>query len=279
MARKTLPRKVAIGNEIVNNTIWGARISYKSNFMWLTNLLNKIPTVNATAPSMVNFTGEFAQLLPHQSRTGSNAGSSYIDDFESTQTGVDLRSPYSWFLASTPYDNANDALFPEAALSNDVNYGKNRSLLSWYYIDRLFTQRNSSFVPGYIKNDLDQLSSPYVREIPYTEVFPGRELNYGESSTIQTLNLSYYPKERGPYNLDAENLDPSGNLLNPEKRWGGIMRKIENTDFVTNNVEYIKFWLLDPFLDDDNPNKDGGDFYINLGELSEDILQGWSQEL
>ena len=157
---KNLTEKVAIGNEIVNNTIWGARLSYKNSFMWLTNLLNKIPTVNATAPSQVNFTGEFAQLLPHQSRTGSNAGSSYIDDFESTQTGVDLRSPYSWFLASTPYDNANDALFPEAALSNDVNYGKNRSLLSWYYIDRLFTQRNSSFVPGYIKNDLEQLSSP-----------------------------------------------------------------------------------------------------------------------
>lgn len=270
---KALTEKVSIGNEIVNNTIWGARVSYKSNFMWLTNLLNKIPTVNATAPSSVNINGEFAQLLPHQSRTGSNAGSSYIDDFESTQTGIDLRSPYSWFLASTPYDTGSGALFPESSLSNDVNYGKNRSLLAWYYIDRLFTQRNSSYVPGYIKNDLDQLSNPYVREIPYTEVFPGRELNYGEASTIQTLNLSYYPKERGPYNLDAENIDQSGNLLNPEKRWAGIMRKIDNTDFVTNNVEYIKFWLLDPFLDDENPNKDGGDFYINLGEISEDILK------
>lgn len=246
---KNITEKVAIGNEVVNNTIWGARVSYKSNFMWLTNLLNKIPTVNATAPSSVNINGEFAQLLPHQSRTGSNAGSSYIDDFESTQIGIDLRSPYSWFLASTPYDNSSSSLFPEAALSDDVSYGKNRSLLSWYYIDRLFTQRNSSFVPGYIKNDLDQLSNPYVREIPYTEVFPGRELNYGESSTIQTLNLSFYPNERGPYNLDAENIDADGNLLNPETRWGGIMRKIENTDFVTNNVEYIKFWLLDPFLE------------------------------
>jgi len=270
---KALTEKVSIGNEIVNNTIWGARVSYKSNFMWLTNWLNKIPTVNATAPSSINFNGEFAQLLPHQSRTGSNAGSSYIDDFESTQTGIDLRSPYSWFLASTPYDNSDDALFPEASLANNVDYGKNRSLLSWYYIDRLFTQRNSSYVPGYIKNDLDQLSNPYVREIPYTEVFPGRELNYGEASTIQTLNLSFYPNERGPYNLDAENIDPSGNLLNPEKRWGGIMRKIDNTDFVTNNVEYIKFWMLDPFLDEENPNRDGGDFYINLGEISEDILK------
>ncbi len=270
---KALTEKVSIGDELVNNTIWGANVSYNSNFMWLTNLLNKIPTVNATAPSSLNFTGEFAQLIPHQASTGSNAGSSYIDDFESTQSGIDLRSPYSWFLASTPYDGSANALFPEAALSDNIDYGKNRALLSWYYIDRLFTQRNSSYAPGYIKNDLDQLSNPYVREIPYSEVFPGRELNYGESSMIQTLNLSYYPSERGPYNLDAANIAPDGNLLNPEKRWGGIMRKLDNTNFESSNIEYIQFWLLDPFLDETADNKEGGDFYINLGEVSEDILK------
>ena len=270
---KALTEKVSIGDELVNNTIWGVNMAYNGKFMWLTNLLNKIPTVNATAPSTVSFTGEFAQLVPHQHRTGTNAGSSYIDDFESTQSGYDLRSPYAWFLASTPYDPAANALFPEAGLSNNVDYGKNRALLSWYYIDRLFTQRNSSYAPGYIKNDLDQLSNPYVREIPYSEVFPGRELNYGESSTIQTLNLSFYPKERGPYNLDADNVDSEGYLLNPEKRWGGIMRKLDNTNFEQSNVEYIQFWLLDPFLDPDNPNYEGGDLYINLGEVSEDILK------
>ena len=270
---KALTEKVSIGNELVKNTIWGVNVAYNGKFMWLTNLLNKIPTVNATAPSQVKFTGEFAQLIPHKANTGSNAGSSYIDDFESTQSGIDLRSPYSWFLASTPYDNSATGLFPEAGLSNDVAYGKNRALLAWYTIDRLFTQRNSSYVPGYIKNDLDQLSNPYVREIPYTEVFPGRELNYGESSTIQTLNLSFYPNERGPYNLDADNLDSEGKLLNPEKRWGGIMRKLDNTNFEQSNIEYIQFWLLDPFLDPNNNNRDGGDFYINLGEISEDILK------
>lgn len=270
---KSLTEKVPIGAELVNNTIWGANVSYSNNFMWLTNLLNKIPTVNATQPSSINFTGEFAQLIPHQASTGSNAGSSYIDDFESTQSGIDLRSPYSWFLASTPYDGSAGALFPEAALSNDVSYGKNRALLSWYYIDRLFTQRNSSYSPGYIKNDLDQLSNPYVREIPYSEVFPGRELNYGESSIIQTLNLSYYPTERGPYNLDAANIDADGNLLNPEKRWGGIMRKLDNTNFEASNIEYIQFWMLDPFLDPESDNKEGGDLYFNLGEVSEDILK------
>lgn len=270
---KALTEKVGIGNELVNNTIWGVNLDYNTKFMWLTNLLNKIPTVNATAPSTLKFQGEFAQLLPHRAKTGSNRGSSYIDDFESTQSGIDLRSPYAWFLASTPYDNSADALFPEAAKNNDIEYGKNRSLLAWYYIDRLFTQRNSTYVPGYIKNDYDQLSNPYVREVPYSEVFPGRELNYGESSSVQTLNLSFYPKERGPYNLDADNIDVDGYLLNPEKRWGGIMRKLDNTDFEQSNIEYIQFWMLDPFMDENNPNRDGGYLYFNLGEVSEDILK------
>lgn len=272
---KAIGDKVAIGSELVNNTIWGVNMNFNKNFMWLTNLLNKIPTVNAVQPSSISFKGEFAQLIPHQAKTGSNSGSSYIDDFESTQTGLDIRSPYSWSLASTPYDPAADALFPEAALTNDINYGKNRALISWYYVDRLFTQRNSSYAPGYIKNDLDALSYPYAREVAFSEVFPGRELNYGESSVVQTLNLSFYPRERGPYNLDADpsSIDQDGHLLNPEKRWGGIMRKIDNTNFEQSNIEYIQFWMLDPFMDENLDNRDGGSLYFNLGEVSEDILK------
>ena len=271
---KAIGDKVAIGSELVNNTIWGVNLSYNTQFMWLTNLLNKIPTVNAVAPSTLNFRGDFAQLLPHQAKTGSNSGSSYIDDFESTQSGIDMRSPYSWFLSSTPSDpNSESPLFPEATLNGDVAYGKNRALLSWYYVDRLFTQRNSSYAPGYIKNDLDALSYPYAREVAFSEVFPGRELNYGESSVIQTMNLSFYPRERGPYNLDGTNVDQDGYLLFPEKRWGGIMRKIENTNFEQSNIEYIQFWMLDPFMDPDLNNEDGGSLYFNLGEVSEDILK------
>ncbi len=272
-SEKALTEKVGIGDEVINNTIWGANLSYNTEFMWLTNLLNKIPTVNATQPSKFSLTGEFAQLVPHQQKSGSNKGSSYVDDFESSQTGVDLRSPYSWFLASTPYEQGSNALFPEAQLANNVDYGKNRALLAWYYIDRMFTQRNSTLAPGYIKSDLEQLSNPYVREVTSREIFPGRELNYGESSIIQTLNLSFYPTERGPYNLDASNIDENGNLLFPEKRWGGIMRKIDNTNFEQSNIEYLQFWMMNPFLDEKNPNYDGGDLYINFGELSEDILR------
>lgn len=272
-SEKALIEKVNIGDETVNNSMLGFNMAYNGEFMWLTNLLNKIPTVNATQPSRLSFTGEFAKLLPHSQKSGSNKGSSYIDDFESTQTGIDLRSPYSWFLASTPYESGPNALFPEAARSNDVAYGKNRALLNWYYIDRLFTQRNSSMCPGYIKSDLKQLSNPYVREVRVNEVFPGRELTYGESSTIQTLNLSYYPDERGPYNLDATDIDDQGKLLQPEKRWGGIMRRLDNTNFEQSNIEYVQFWLMSPFLDPEADNRDGGDLYLNFGEISEDILK------
>ena len=272
-SEKALTEKVNIGDEVINNTMWGVNLNFNKDFMWLTNILNKVPTINASAPSSFKLSAEFAQLVPHQQKSGSNRGSSFIDDFESTQTGVDLRNPYSWFLASTPYDSGADALFPEAALSNNVDYGKNRALLNWYYIDRIFTQRNSSSIPGYLKNDLKQLSNPYVREVNVNEIFRNRDVNYGESNTIQTLNLSFYPRERGPYNLDATNIDDEGNLLNPEKRWGGIMRKMDNTNFETSNVEYIQFWLLDPFLDPENPNTEGGDLYFNFGEISEDILK------
>ncbi|MDE5749973.1 MAG: cell surface protein SprA, partial [Duncaniella sp.] len=272
-SEKSLTEKVNIGDEVVNNTIWGLNTQYNTRFMWLTNLLNKIPTVNATQPSTLSLQAEFAQLIPHGQKTGSNKGSSYIDDFESTQTGIDLRSPYAWFLASTPYDPAPDALFPEAALSNDVAYGRNRALLNWYFIDHMFTARNSSMCPGYIKSDPKQMNSPYIREVTSREIFPGRQIAYGESNTIQTLNLSFYPTERGPYNLDATDIDDNGALLNPEKRWGGIMRKMDNSNFEASNIEYVQFWMLSPFLDPDNDNLSGGDLYLNFGEVSEDILK------
>lgn len=272
-SEKALTEKVNLGDELINNTMWGANLSYKKDFQWLTNLLNKVPTINATAPSSFKINAEFAQLVPHKQKSGSNQGSSYIDDFENTHTAIDLRSPYSWFLASTPFDGSGDALFPEAAYSNDVAYGKNRALMSWYYIDRAWTQRNSNMLPGYLKNDPHQMSSPYIREVYVNELFPNRDLAYGETNWIQTLNVSFYPRERGPYNLDTDNIDADGSLLYPEKRWGGMMRKLDNTNFETSNVEYIQFWLLDPFLDEDNPNREGGDLYFNLGEISEDILK------
>ena len=193
-----------------------------------------------------------------------------IDKNESDQNTIDISSPDAWSLASVPADMLR---FPEASLNNDVACGKNRALLAWYNVDRLFTQRTSSNAPAYIKTDMEALSYPYAREVAINEVYPGRELNYGESAVLQTLNLSFYPRERGPYNLDATGVDQDGYLRNPESRWGGIMRKMDETNFEQANIKYIRFWLLDPFMDPELGNTDGGRLYINLGDVSEDILK------
>ncbi len=272
-SEKALTEKVNIGDETVNNSMFGLNLSYNQEFMWLTNLLNKIPTVNATAPSRLSLTAEYARIIPHAQKSGATRARAMSTTSSRPRPASTCARPTHGFSPPPPTTPAPTPSSPRPALSNNVDYGKNRALLNWYYIDRMFTQRNSSLAPGYIKSDLKQLSNPYVREVYTREIFPGREHTYGESATIQTLNLSFYPTERGPYNLDATNIDDEGNLLNPERRWGGIMRKLDNTNFEQSNIEYVQFWMLNPFLDPENPNLEGGDLYFNFGEISEDILK------
>ena len=274
LSEKALTSKVAMGDEPLSNTLWGVNASWKKQSQWLTDLVDKLPFVEATQPSTVNLGVEFAHLIPGHGG-GLQQDASYIDDFESTQNGIDLRTPSYWMLASTPYNPTASARFPEAKLSNNPDYGKNRALLAWYHIDGLFTRRNSSLTPTHIKNDLDQLSNHYVREVYEQELFPNRETAYQESASMNVLNVAYYPEERGPYNLDTD-LNSNGTLRNPEKRWGGMMRKLDTSDFESANIEYVTFWLLDPFLyadENGETSTSGGDLYINLGEVSEDILK------
>jgi len=271
LREKPFNNKVAMGSEPIANTLWGVNMAWKKQSQWLTNMIDKLPFVTATQPSTINFMGEFAQLIPGHNKN-IQGDASYIDDFESTQSGIDLKQPLAWMHASTPW-SGEKGMFPEAGKTNDIEYGKNRALLSWYYIDRLFTRRNSSLTPSHIKTDLEQLSDHYVREVYEQEIFPNKEALYQESHALAVLNLAYYPHERGPYNLDTD-IQTDGRLKNPAKRWGGMMRKLDTSDFESANIEYIEFWLLDPFIkENEETTRQGGDLYINLGEVSEDILK------
>ena len=266
LGEKPLTTKTSMGSEALNNTVWGLNISWKKESQWLTNLIDKIPLIHATEPSSINFSAEFAQLIAGKNK-GTQGNASYIDDFESTSSDIDISNPKEWTISSTP------SMFSESSLSGDVRYGYNRALLAWYYIDPLFTRRSSSLTPGHIKNDLTQLSDHDVREVYKTELFPNTSINYRESSTLSVLNLAYYPSERGPYNLDPD-LDENGHLSSPAKRWGGMMRKLDTSDFETSNIEYIEFWLMDPFIKARGEGRTfSGDLYFNLGEISEDILK------
>lgn len=269
---KPLIMKSAYGDESAKNTLWGANLSYRRKSYALTNLIDMLPFVDATAPSQLSANLEFAHLIAGHYKNRYTGEYSYIDDFESSSTSIDLRTPYSWSLASTPLNNTSSGLFPEAALSNNTDYGKNRALMAWFYIDGIFTGRNSSLTPAHIKNDHTQLSDHRVREIFEREIYPNRDAYYGQPATIPALNISYYPNERGPYNLDS-NVDGKGNLLNPEQRWGGITRRMDTRDFEAANIEYIEFWLMDPFVNDTLGTSTGGDLYFNLGDISEDVLK------
>ncbi|WP_255491354.1 cell surface protein SprA [Dysgonomonas sp. ZJ279] len=275
LSERPLTMKTELGNESVKNTLWGLNTSYRTESQWLTNLVDKLPFVNATQPSQITFNGEFAQMIAGHYENRDLGAHSYLDDFETSESRIDIKSPFGWTLASTPADKSGDALFPEALLNDDVRYGMNRAMMSWYMIDGIFTRRNSSLTPLHIKNDKDQLSDHFVREIYLSEIYPNRDVPFNEAATIPTLNLSYYPNERGQYNLDATNINSDGNLLNPKKRWAGITRKMDVRDFESANIEYIEFWLMDPFVYNDTAavKNNGGDLYINLGEISEDVLK------
>ena len=270
LSEQALTSKVTMGSEPLNNTLWGLNMNWKTESQWLTNLVDKLPLLHCTQPSQVSFTGEFAQLIAGTA-SGTQDNASYIDDFENAKSGISVLEPKSWVISSVP------TMFPESSDKETVASGYNRSLLAWYTIDPLFTNRSSSLTPAHIKSDLNQLSNHYVRSVYVSELYPNRDQSTysGATNTLPILDLAYYPEERGPYNLTTD-VTSNGLLTNPENRWGGMMRKLDTPDFESANVEYIEFWLLDPFIYTSlqaDAGDYGGDLYINLGEVSEDVLR------
>ena len=267
LSEQPLTTKVSMGNEPLKNTLWGFHISWKKESQWLTNIIDKLPLIQCTQPSLISFNGEFAQLIAGQNHSV-QGDASYLDDFESSSIKNSLTQPTYWSMSSTP------SMFPESKQTSNAEYGHNRALLAWYYVDPIFTRRSSTLTPSHIKSDLDQLSSHYIREVYERELYPQKTQNtYTSANGLNVLNIAYYPKERGAYNLTTD-VDQNGHLNQPEKRWGGMMRKLDNTDFEAQNIEYIEFWMMDPFIYKRNqPGNHGGDLYFNLGEVSEDILK------
>ena len=279
LKERPLTPKVNAGDEPISNTMLGLDGGFKREVPFLTKWVDMLPFIETKKKSMVNFSAEVAALIPGHNKaidiTAEN-GSSYIDDFEGSQSSIDIRTINNWVLASVPQGQPD--LFPEASLYNDIDYGKNRAKFSWYVIDPLFHSRSSSLTPSHIKGSADQ-DNHIMRQILVNEVFPNKQLGTGQLTNIPVFDISYYPKERGPYNYDVESnnyssgLNPlNGELKDPETRWGGIMRTLTTNDFEAANIEFIQFWVMDPF-NEDSENSSGGEFYFNLGNISEDLLR------
>lgn len=274
LSEKPLSAKVNFGEEPISNTMWGVDANYSSESRWLTHLLNKLPFINTREASSITFSGEYAKLVPGHSGALDFAGSrgvSYLDDFEGTRSVIDLKSAIGWQISGTP------RLFPESELNNDLSYGFNRARLAFYNIDPVFYRRGSSLASAGIPTSTDELSNHYVRQVFEQEVFPLKQSVTGIPLALPTLDLAFYPMLRGPYNYSTTDVDAEGLLINPRNRWGGLFRKLESTDFEAQNVEYVELWMLDPFIY--RPDSKGGDLYINLGNISEDILKDGRKSL
>lgn len=260
---RPLTQKSSYGVEPINNTIFGINANYSTEVPFLTRMVNKLPNIDTDVESNLSVRGEFAYLMPGAPKVSDFGGKTtvYIDDFESSQTANDIKSPLSWFLSSTPVEaNLNGE-------ADGLEYNFKRAQLSWYTIDPIFY---SSRRPDGI-NDQD-LSNPFSRRIFRDEIFPDQDIVQGQTQALFTLDLAYYPSRRGPYNFNPVAAS-DGILPNPEQNFAGISRAINTTDFEKSNVEYIQFWVMDPYIYDENANNPGGVINFNLGNISEDILK------
>lgn len=283
---RPLMQKVNIGDEPIRNTVMGLDGNYRTEFPFLTRMIDKLPLLSTKEVSTVTASGEAAVLIPGHSRAindrDNKEPSAYLDDFEGSQTPIDIRAEAAWFLASTP--QGGNPLWPEGS-RNDTVFGFNRAKLCWYRIDPVFMREGNLTPPHYTAA---MMSDNYQREIFENELFPKKQSPNGIPTPLATLDLAFYPSERGQYNynagpfisgnISAAGTNPDGTLKLPQTRWGGIMRKIETNDFEAANVEFIQLWMMDPFNPDlgsqyNNLDLTSGELIVHLGNISEDVLK------
>ena len=287
LSERPYTQKVNFGDDPISNNIYGADLNYNTELPGLSRLLDRLPIFSTTESSALAVTAEGAYFDPGHNKAingGEKGGIVYIDDFEGSESSYDLKFPAtSWGISSTPSGATNgsgEELFPESGLFNDLRYGYNRAKLVWYnYTRDLYDDRAN--VPDFLRGNNDIKSNHYVRPINEKEIFPLRENQNLLNTQISTFDLQYLPSIKGPYNYErtptgtqySAGINQDGTLKDPASRWGGIMRALDVNDFEAANVEYIDFWVMDPFDNAGGSASQGGDLYINLGNISEDILK------
>ena len=259
LSENPLTQKANYGTEPVNNTMMGFNTNFSTEIPFLTRLVNKYPTIKTNIPSQISFRAEVASLAAQDPRNTQLNGETnvYIDDFEGAQTNIDIKGYNAWNLSSVP---VNDVI---GANDDGLKSGYGRSKLAWYSIDQIFYFRP----PNGINNN--DISSNETRRIFINELFPEQDIVQGTPSTLPTFDLAYYPEEKGPYNNSPN--DQFGNKI--KKNWAGIMRSLNATNFEQSNVEFIEFWLLDTFSNNESSSDDLGELVFHLGNISEDVLR------
>ena len=262
---RPLTQKSNYGVEPVNNTIFGFNGNFSTEIPFLTRMVNKLPNIDTDVPSNISVRGEIAWLKPNSPKNADFQGepTTYLDDFEGAQALIDIRSSLGWSLASTPLEFAPGGVLSGSTPEDPANLinGYGRAKMAWYTIDPIFytNQRPVGI------NDSD-ISTNATRRVFIDEVFPQVDIAQGQTTVQGTLDLAYYPNAKGPYNTN-----PDFTTEDSQNKWGGIMRSLSSTDFEQSNVEFVQFWVLDPYLD--GLATSPGELVFNLGNISEDVLK------
>lgn len=269
MYERPLTTKTNFNEEPLLNTIFGADLAYSNKSRFITKMIDRLPFLETKEISNITAYAEFAKIIPHNHKSqGGQRGVSNLEDFENAELPNDFKMITNWTVASIPQKQLN--LFPETSDSAKLRWMDRHANLSFYTIDPLFYRDLD--MPDNIQKRVDEvLSDPYMRQVDQREVFPQRQFPQGTPTILPTLDMVFRPTQRGQYNFNSNPLqiDANGKMLQPEKSWAGIMRRVDQNDFEAANIDYMELWMMDPLIRNAGLK---GDFYINLGSVSEDIL-------
>ncbi|MGY5846313.1 T9SS outer membrane translocon Sov/SprA [Salegentibacter sp. HM20] len=264
LKERPLTQKANYGYEPINNSITGFNLNYSTQVPFFTRLVNKLPNIDTDVESNLSVRGEFAYLIPGAPNINDFEGktTTYVDDFEAAQTSLDINNALAWELSSVPLD------FGGELPNGDIRSGYKRAKMAWYTIDPIFY--SNSRPEGITDNDISNYAT---RRVSMSEIFPNTDVVVGQPQVVYTMDVAYFPEERGPYNFNPA-ASGGNELPNPEENFGGMMRGINTTNFEQSNVEFIQFWVMDPYIYPENQNGNrGGKITFNLGNISEDVLK------
>lgn len=269
-----------VGSEPTSNTKYGFDVNIRKESRLLTKMVDALPFVSTKETSTINFSGEFAQLIPGTSNQIGGEGTSYIDDFETAITPINIgNGPFVWQLGATPITNDNK--FDLSSQTTDrLGLTYKRAKISWYIVDPVFYINNSINKPRNISTE--DVRNHYVRAVIPQEIFRQQD-RLLVNTNLPVFDIAYYPSERGQYNYNPD-LTANGFLRNPASNYGAITRALTNeVDFDKTNIEYLEFWMMDPFIQGERGrvldgqqnlnNTTGGELIFNLGDISEDIMK------
>ncbi len=280
LKERPITQKSSYNFEPINNTVLGLNVNYATEVPFLTRMVNKLPNIDTDVPSNVSVRAEGAYLIAGAPSRADFDGkvTTYIDDFEGAQTTIDVSTPLTWELSSVPIGFGTPRGSTSQNFAEGVASGYRRAKMSWYSIDPIFYSNSR---PSGITDE--DIASNSARRVFSREIFPDTDIVQGQTLALFPFDVMYDPTERGPYNFSTEIEPDAGsttvkNFADPKSNFGGIMRQITSTNFEQSNVEFIEFWMMDPFEDaqDGNgalTNATSGKIMFNLGNISEDVLK------